>query len=169
MIWAEALSLRQISGLSLSSVAIWVEVTVGPHAQVGSVGQVLGQKPVSVPGVAAYLGMRIPCPQASQRPEAAAERFHGGVGLLYADLVSATYRQTILQTYVPDRMRGRLQGVYTVVVAGGPSLGNLRAGAMAAATTLTIAWSGAALAGVVVVAVAALAVRPFWRYDVSRV
>ncbi|MFE6488908.1 hypothetical protein ACFVGN_39080 [Streptomyces sp. NPDC057757] len=32
-----------------------------------------------------------------------------------ADLVSAVYRQTILQAYVPDRMRGRLQGVHTVV------------------------------------------------------
>ena len=51
-----------------------------------------------------------------------------------ADLVSAVFRQTILQTYVPDEMRGRLLGVFTVVVAGGPRLGDLRAGAMAAAT-----------------------------------
>ncbi|MCA1218028.1 MFS transporter [Streptomyces sp. 8L] len=157
-------------------------------------------------------------------PQAAAERFHGGVGPLYAaiavgavaagllsgwigrvrrqgvaltcavmlwatavaaaglthsldgavallalagaaDMVSAVYRQTILQTHVPDRMRGRLQGVYTVVVAGGPRLGDLRAGAMATATTFTIAWSAAAVACVAVVLCAALAVRPFWRYD----
>ena len=39
-----------------------------------------------------------------------------------ADLVSAVYRQTILQTYAPDEMRGRLQGVFTVVVTGGPRL-----------------------------------------------
>jgi len=82
-----------------------------------------------------------------------------------ADLASAVFRQTILQTYVPDELRGRLQGVYTVVVAGGPRLGDLRAGAMATATGLTIAWSGAAIAGAVLVAVAAVAVRPFWRYD----
>ena len=44
------------------------------------------------------------------------------------DLVSAVYRQTILQTYAPDEMRGRMQGVFTVVVAGGPRLGDLRAG-----------------------------------------
>jgi hypothetical protein len=56
--------------------------------------------------------------------------------------VSAVYRQTILQTYAPDEMPGRMQGVLTVVVAGGPRLGDLRAGAMATATTLTIAWSG---------------------------
>src|SRR5690606_19100793 len=28
-----------------------------------------------------------------------------------ADLVSAVFRQTILQTYAPDEMRGRMQGV----------------------------------------------------------
>ncbi|MEV0425403.1 MFS transporter [Micromonospora sp. NPDC050495] len=50
-----------------------------------------------------------------------------------ADLVSATLRQSMLLIYAPDRMRGRLQGVNTVVVAGGPRLGDLRAGAMAAA------------------------------------
>ena len=44
-----------------------------------------------------------------------------------ADLVSAVYRQTILQTYAPDEMRGRMQGVFIVVVAGGPRLGDLRA------------------------------------------
>lgn len=93
------------------------------------------------------------------------------VGLLIcagaADLVSAVYRQTILQTYAPDEMRGRLQGVFTVVVAGGPRLGDLRAGAMASATGITLAWSGAALACLLLVVAAALAVRPFWRYAAS--
>jgi MFS family permease len=137
-------------------------------------------------------------------PEAAATRFHGGVGILYssvsigsiiaglcggwigkvrrqgvaltvavtcwaaaivgaglardiwlasallvlagaADLVSVVYRQTILQTYAPPELRGRLQGVFTVVVSGGPRLGDLRAGAMAAAFGLTIAWPTTAL------------------------
>jgi sugar (pentulose or hexulose) kinase len=50
-----------------------------------------------------------------------------------ADLVSSVFRQTILQTYAPDEMRGRLQGVFTVVVAGGPRLGDLEAGAVATA------------------------------------
>ncbi|MEV6625274.1 MFS transporter [Amycolatopsis sp. NPDC051106] len=81
-----------------------------------------------------------------------------------ADLVSAVYRQTILQTAVPDRMRGRLQGVYTVVVAGGPRLGDLRAGIMASALPLTVAWSGTALTCVVLVLAGAVLVRPFWRY-----
>src|SRR5918994_555733 len=57
-----------------------------------------------------------------------------------ADLVSAVYRQTILQTYAPDEMRGRMQGVFIVVVAGGPRLGDLRAGAAAAAFGATVSW-----------------------------
>ena len=59
-----------------------------------------------------------------------------------ADLVSAVYRQSILQTYAPDRLRGRLQGVFTVVVAGGPRLGDLRAGATADVTGATASWAG---------------------------
>ncbi len=81
-----------------------------------------------------------------------------------ADLVSAVYRQTILQTAVPDRMRGRLQGVYTVVVTGGPRLGDLRAGIMASALPLAVAWSGTALVCVVIVVGGAVSVRSFWRY-----
>ncbi len=86
-----------------------------------------------------------------------------------ADLVSAVYRQTILQTYAPDEMRGRMQGVFTAVVAGGPSLGDLRAGATAAATSTTISWVGGGLACIAVVAVAGVLVRPFWRYDTREV
>ena len=82
-----------------------------------------------------------------------------------ADLVSAVYRQTILQTYAPDEMRGRMQGVFTAVVAGGPRLGDLRAGATAAVTSATVSWAGGGIACVVVVLVAAVAVRPFWKYS----
>lgn len=46
-----------------------------------------------------------------------------------SDAISAVFRQTILQTATPDRMRGRLQGVFIVVVAGGPRLGELWIGA----------------------------------------
>ncbi|MEH0981989.1 MFS transporter [Micromonospora sp. CPCC 205556] len=62
-----------------------------------------------------------------------------------ADLVSAVLRQSMLLIYAPDRMRGRLQGVNTVVVAGGPRLGDLRAGAMAAGFGTGVAWVGGGL------------------------
>lgn len=42
-----------------------------------------------------------------------------------ADAVSAVYRTTILQAATPDALRGRLQGVFIVVVAGGPRLGDV--------------------------------------------
>ena len=48
-----------------------------------------------------------------------------------ADAVSSVFRQTILQSATPDSMRGRLQGVFIVVVAGGPRLGDLVLGAEA--------------------------------------
>ncbi|EEP72967.1 major facilitator superfamily transporter [Micromonospora sp. ATCC 39149] len=85
------------------------------------------------------------------------------VGLLAvagaADLVSAVLRQTMLLVHAPDRMRGRLQGVNTVVVAGGPRLGDLRAGAMAAGFGTGVAWVGGGLAAAVL-AVLLVAVFP---------
>ncbi|WP_214414960.1 MFS transporter [Sphaerisporangium fuscum] len=83
------------------------------------------------------------------------------------DLVSAVWRQTILQTYAPDEMRGRMQGVFMVVVAGGPRLGDLRAGATASAFGLIPAWAGGGLVCAVLVLVAGLAVPAFRRYDAA--
>jgi MFS family permease len=82
-----------------------------------------------------------------------------------ADLVSAVWRQTILQTYAPDEMRGRMQGVFMVVVAGGPRLGDLRAGATASAFGLVPAWAGGGVVCAVLVLIAGLAVPAFRRYD----
>ena len=48
-----------------------------------------------------------------------------------SDAVSAVFRTTILQSAAPDRMRGRLQGVFIVVVAGGPRVGELLGGVVA--------------------------------------
>lgn len=85
-----------------------------------------------------------------------------------ADFVSAVLRQTILQTYAPDEMRGRMQGVFIAVVAGGPRLGDVRAGATAAATGPTVSWVAGGMLCAVVVLIAGTAVRPFWRYDTRR-
>ncbi|MHA7140893.1 MULTISPECIES: MFS transporter [unclassified Arthrobacter] len=45
-----------------------------------------------------------------------------------SDSISGVFRSTILQSATPDAMRGRLQGVFIVVVAGGPRLGDMVAG-----------------------------------------
>jgi MFS family permease len=84
-----------------------------------------------------------------------------------ADLVSAVYRQSILQTFAPDRLRGRLQGVFTVVVAGGPRLGDLRAGATADLTGPTASWAGGGFAAAGVAVALALAFPALLRYRPS--
>lgn len=81
-----------------------------------------------------------------------------------ADLVSASLRMTMLQVLTPDAMRGRMQGVFMVVVAGGPRLGDVRLGLMASLLTPTIAlWSGG-LTIVVLMVVIALTFGLLWRY-----
>jgi MFS family permease len=81
-----------------------------------------------------------------------------------ADLVSAVYRQSILQTYAPDRLRGRLQGVHSVVVVGGPRLGDLRAGSTAALVGPTTAWAAGGFVAAGLAVVLALASPGLVRY-----
>ena len=50
-----------------------------------------------------------------------------------ADLVSAVCRNRINQSVTLERMRGRMSAVYTLVVTGGPSLGEVESGAVAGA------------------------------------
>jgi MFS family permease len=84
-----------------------------------------------------------------------------------ADMVSAAFRSTILQQAVSDDLRGRLQGVFTVVVAGGPRLADAVHGAAAAAVGTTVAATGGGALVVVGVVVAALSVPAFVRYRVA--
>jgi hypothetical protein len=65
-------------------------------------------------------------------------------------------------------MRGRMQGVFIVVVAGGPRLGDLRAGALATATSVTVAMVSGGAVIVVAMAVVALVVPSFWLFRASR-
>lgn len=70
-----------------------------------------------------------------------------------ADNVSSIYRNTMMQAAVPDTMRGRLQGVFIIVVAGGPRIGALYAGTLA---TLTALWFPPLLGGFLVIALVAV-------------
>jgi len=73
----------------------------------------------------------------------------------WADVLSAVFRNTIIQFAGPDGMRGRLMGVQMAVVAGGPRLGDLEAGAVATAfgDTVSVVSGGlACVAGALVVA-----------------
>ncbi len=82
-----------------------------------------------------------------------------------ADMVSSAYRSTILTVAAPDQMRGRLQGVFIVVVAGGPRAGDFLAGSVASGLGERPALVAGGLACVAGVLTAAAASRRFLRYD----
>ena len=82
-----------------------------------------------------------------------------------ADSVSAVFRTTILQAATPDHLRGRLQGVFIVVVAGGPRLGDLVSGSVATVSSEAIAAIAGGIACVVAVAALTAWQRGFLRYD----
>ena len=73
-----------------------------------------------------------------------------------ADNISSIFRNTMLQAAVPDAIRGRLQGIFIVVVAGGPRVGALYSGTLATAVAL---WFPPLLGGVVIVGLVAVLVR----------
>ena len=81
-----------------------------------------------------------------------------------ADMISAAFRTSMLQTAATDAMRGRLQGVFIVVVAGGPRVADVAHGAAAAAVGTAVASAGGGLLVVVGTVAAALAVPAFVRY-----
>ena len=75
-----------------------------------------------------------------------------------ADQISAVFRGTMLQSAAPDNMRGRVQGVFIVVVTGGPRLGDAYVGLVAATTLL---WLPSLLGGVLIIALVFLLVRHY--------
>ena len=84
------------------------------------------------------------------------------------DMVGAVLRSSMLQLAAPDEMRGRMQGVFIVVVAGGPRLGDLRAGAIASAASVSVAMVSGGVFVVAAMAVVALVVPSFWLFRASR-
>lgn len=79
-----------------------------------------------------------------------------------ADSVSAVCRTTINQLLTPERMRGRMSAVYSLVVRSGPRLGDVESGLVASATGAQASVISGGLAcllgvGVIVAAFPALA------------
>jgi MFS family permease len=83
-----------------------------------------------------------------------------------ADFVSAVFRSSILQLAAPDSMQGRMQGVFIVVVAGGPRLGDAEAGVAASIGGLEFAVVSGGVACVLGVLAVAYAVPSFLRYQI---
>lgn len=68
----------------------------------------------------------------------------------FADMVSAIFRGTIVQLTTPDVLRGRVTSLHMAVTAGGPRLGDLESGAVAALTSVRFSVVSGGLACVVV-------------------
>jgi len=82
-----------------------------------------------------------------------------------ADVISAVFRNAIMQMTTPERLQGRLSGTYFAVVTGGPRLGDLEAGGVAAlrdAQFSVVSGGVACLAGVALVV---WRVPELWRHD----
>ncbi|WP_095999860.1 MFS transporter [Mobilicoccus massiliensis] len=81
-----------------------------------------------------------------------------------ADMASAAFRQSMLQASASDAVRGRLQGVFIVVVAGGPRLADVVHGA--ASPLVGPGWTiaGGGILTVIGVLVAAALAPVFIRY-----
>ena len=82
-----------------------------------------------------------------------------------ADSVSAVCRSTILQTATPDSMRGRMSSIFMLVVAGGPRVGDVESGVVAAAAGTQASVVSGGLLCMLGVAPIVLAFPAFWRYE----
>ncbi|CAM5618837.1 MULTISPECIES: MFS transporter [Streptomyces] len=83
-----------------------------------------------------------------------------------ADMVSMVFRGAILLSAASDEMRGRMQGVFTVVVAGGPRLADVLHGTAGSAFGARTATAGGGLLVVVLMLGLAAAVPALRRYRV---
>ncbi len=85
-----------------------------------------------------------------------------------ADMVSGIFRGTIWDMTIPDELRGRLAGIEQVSYSTGPLLGNLEAGVVASLAGLRTSVVSGGVLCVIGVALAALALPAFRRYDDRR-
>ena len=72
----------------------------------------------------------------------------------WADVISAVLRNTILQSTVPERFRSRMSSIQMAVVQGGPRLGDMESGTVAALTSVefsVISGGLVSIAGAVVI------------------
>ncbi|GGS08964.1 MFS transporter [Streptomyces humidus] len=83
-----------------------------------------------------------------------------------ADMVSMVFRGAILLSAATDEMRGRMQGVFTVVVAGGPRLADVLHGTAGAAFGPRAAVAGGGLLVVALMLGLAVAVPALRRYRI---
>jgi MFS family permease len=84
-----------------------------------------------------------------------------------ADSISAVCRATINQSVTPDRMRGRMSSVFSLVVTSGPRLGDIESGTVAGATGAPFSVVSGGLACLLGVAAIVIAFPELARYDTA--
>jgi hypothetical protein len=82
-----------------------------------------------------------------------------------SDQISALFRQTIWNQTIPDNLRGRLAGIELLSYSIGPLAGQMRAASIAAATSLSFSVTSGGVICVVVVAILAILMPKFRKYD----
>jgi MFS family permease len=85
-----------------------------------------------------------------------------------ADSVSAVSRTAIIQSITPDRLRGRMASVYSIVVTSGPRLGDVESGVVAGAAGVRFAVISGGLACLAGVGVVLVAFPALVRYDAAQ-
>ena len=82
-----------------------------------------------------------------------------------SDQVSALFRSVIWNQTIPDNLRGRLAGIELLSYSVGPLAGQMRAASMAAVFSLSISVTAGGIICVVVVAILAILMPEFRKYD----
>lgn len=67
-----------------------------------------------------------------------------------ADSIAGIFRTTMMQSATPDAVRGRLQGLFTLVLTAGPRVGDVFAGVLAAVVAL---WFPSLVGGILILVV----------------
>ncbi len=84
------------------------------------------------------------------------------------DSWSAVARSTALQLVTPDRLRGRVSAVFSMVVVGGPSLGDIESGTVASAFSPATSIVSGGITVLVGVGLIRATMPELWRYRASR-
>ncbi len=82
----------------------------------------------------------------------------------WADVISAVLRNTMLQSTVPERFRSRMSSIQMAVVQGGPRLGDMESGTVAALTSVEFSVVSGGLACIVGAAVVGALLPAFRRH-----
>lgn len=82
-----------------------------------------------------------------------------------ADTVSTVLRQTIRQLVTPDNLRGRMTSVNMIFFMGGPQLGELEAGALAALTGVELSVIAGGIGCLIAVSLTVWKAKSLLKYD----